>query len=151
MTDTDVFVVGGGPAGIAAAMAARARGFRVMVADGNRPPIDKACGEGLMPDSIAAASEIGIALADAEGSRFRGIRFHGDGYTITSDFPRGYGLGFRRTKLHSFLIEQAAQAGVEMLWSAPVKGIGANEVQLSERSLSARWIIGADGLSLIHI
>jgi len=116
-----------------------------MVADGNRPPIDKACGEGLMPDSIAAASEIGIALADAEGSRFRGIRFHGDGYTITSDFPRGYGLGFRRTKLHSFLIEQAAQAGVEMLWSAPVKGIGANEVQLSERSLSARWIIGADG------
>jgi len=147
MFDTDVFVIGGGPAGMAAAMAARARGFRVIVADGNRPPIDKACGEGLMPDSIAAASDIGIRLAEAEGCRFRGVRFHGDGHTVASDFPRGDGLGFRRTKLHSLLVEQAGHAGVEMLWSTPVKGIGAQEVHLSGRSLPARWIIGADGSS----
>lgn len=145
MFDTDVFVIGGGPAGIAAAIAARSRGFRVIVADGNRPPIDKACGEGLMPDSIAAASEIGIRLAEAEGRRFRGIRFHGDGYIAASDFPRGYGLGFRRTKLHSLLIQQAAQAGVEMLWQTPVTGIGANDVHLRGRNVSTRWIIGADG------
>jgi len=136
MFDTDVFIIGGGPAGIAAAIAARSRGFRVMVADGNRPPIDKACGEGLMPDSIAAASEIGIDLAGAEGYRFRGIRFHGDGYSVASDFPCGYGLGVRRTKLHALLIEQAAYRGAEMLWQAPVTGIGANEVRLRGRSVS---------------
>jgi len=145
MFDTDVFVIGGGPAGIAAAIAARSRGFRVMVADGNRPPIDKACGEGLMPDSIAAASEIGICLSEAQGCRFRGIRFHGDGYSVACDFPSGYGLGFRRTKLHSFLIEQAAQAGVEMLWQTPVAGIGPNEVSLRGRRISTGWVIGADG------
>jgi flavin-dependent dehydrogenase len=145
MFDTDVFVIGGGPAGIAAAMAARARGFRVIVADGSRPPIDKACGEGLMPDSIAAASEIGIHLEEGEGRRFRGIRFHGDGYTVAADFPRGHGLGFRRTKLHSLVVEQAAQAGVEMLWQTPVTGIGSNEVQVKGRNLSTRWIVGADG------
>ena len=145
MFDTDVFVIGGGPAGIAAAIAARSRGFRVMVSDGNRPPVDKACGEGLMPDSIAAASEIGIRLAEADGRRFRGIRFHGDGYTAASGFHRGYGLGIRRTKLHSLLIEQAAQAGVEMLWQTPVTGIGANDVRLRGRSISTRWIVGADG------
>jgi flavin-dependent dehydrogenase len=145
MFDTDVFVIGGGPAGIAAGIAARSRGFRVIVADGNRPPIDKACGEGLMPDSIAAASEVGIRLPEAEGYRFRGIRFHGDGCSVASDFPCGYGLGFRRTKLHALLIRQAADAGTEMLWQTPVTGIGPNEVRLIGRSVSTRWIIGADG------
>jgi flavin-dependent dehydrogenase len=52
---TDVFVIGGGPAGLAAAIAARRRGFDVIVADRSEPPIDKACGEGIMPDGVAAA------------------------------------------------------------------------------------------------
>ena len=34
---TDVFVIGGGPAGLAAAIAARQKGFRVIVADGSAP------------------------------------------------------------------------------------------------------------------
>jgi flavin-dependent dehydrogenase len=145
MFDTDVFVIGGGPAGIAAAIAARSRGFRVIVADGSRPPIDKACGEGLMPDSIAAASDIGIRLAEAGGCPFRGIQFHGDGYSVASDFPRGCGFGFRRTKLHALLLDQAAHAGVEMLWQTPVTGIGPNDVRANRRIVSTRWIVGADG------
>jgi len=44
--DTDVFIVGGGPAGLAAAIAARCKGLRVMLADGASPPIAKTCGEG---------------------------------------------------------------------------------------------------------
>ena len=52
--ETDVFVIGGGPAGLAAAIAARQQGLRVLVADGAKPPIDKACGEVLMPDAITA-------------------------------------------------------------------------------------------------
>ena len=145
MLDTDVFVIGGGPAGIAAAMAARSRGLRVVVADGRRPPIDKACGEGLMPDSVKAAAKIGIRLPDTQGFRFRGIQFFGDGHTVASDFPHGYGLGFRRTALHRELVEQAGQANVEMLWSTPVTGIGDNAVHLNGRSISTRWIVGADG------
>jgi flavin-dependent dehydrogenase len=145
MFDTDVFVIGGGPAGIAAAMAARSRGLRVVLADGSRPPIDKACGEGLMPDSIAAAERIGIRLPESAGFRFRGIRFLGEGHAVASNFPHGYGVGFRRTALHKELVEQAGNAGVEMLWMTPVSGIGANAVQLNGRSISTRWIVGADG------
>ena len=51
---TDVFVVGGGPAGLAAAIAARQRGLSVTLADGSEPPIDKPCGEGLMPETLEA-------------------------------------------------------------------------------------------------
>jgi flavin-dependent dehydrogenase len=35
---TDVFVIGGGPAGLAAAIAARQKGLRAIVADGSAPP-----------------------------------------------------------------------------------------------------------------
>jgi flavin-dependent dehydrogenase len=145
MFDTDVFVIGGGPAGIAAAMAARGRGLRVMLADGNRPPVDKACGEGLMPDSVAAAMRIGIRLPEERGCRFRGIRFVGEGRSVAGSFPGGYGIGLRRTVLHEELVKQAEDAGVEMLWSTPVAGIDGNSVRAAGRSISTRWIVGADG------
>jgi flavin-dependent dehydrogenase len=70
---TDVFITGGGPAGLAAAIAARGRGFDVTVADCAIPPIDKACGEGIMPDGLAAASYLlhlkwGVAWHALRGS-----------------------------------------------------------------------------------
>ena len=145
MFDTDVFVIGGGPAGLAAAIAARRKGLRAMVADGRRPPIDKACGEGLMPDSIAAAGRIGILLPADRGFPFRGIRFHGEGRSVAADFPNGYGIGFRRTALHGHLVELAVKAGVEMLWSTPVTGIEANAVRTKHHRFASRWIVGADG------
>jgi flavin-dependent dehydrogenase len=137
MADPDVFVIGGGPAGLAVAIAARRKGWSVVVADGNRPPIDKACGEGLMPDSRRAAAHIGIDLPDALGYEFRGVRFHGAGRSVEADFPGGArGIGVRRIRLHEALVETAARAGVELRWGTPVGGI---------EDIRARWIIGADG------
>jgi flavin-dependent dehydrogenase len=143
--DVEVFVIGGGPAGLAAAIAARRKGMRVMVADGGRPPLDKACGEGLMPDSRAAMARIGIELPESDGFRFRGISFHGEGRSVSADFPQGFGLGFRRTVLHGHLVAQAARAGVEMLWSTPVTGIDQGVVHAGGRRFSTQWIVGADG------
>jgi flavin-dependent dehydrogenase len=145
MLDADVFVIGGGPAGLAAAIAAQSRGLRVTVADGNRPPIDKACGEGLMPDAIAAAARIGLVLPESEGFHFRGIGFHGEGRSVAAEFPNGFGVGLRRTSLHALLVEQAARAGVEMFWSTPVTGIERSAVLTKNRRITARWIVGADG------
>jgi flavin-dependent dehydrogenase len=48
-SETDVFVIGGGPAGLAAALAVRQIGLDVIIADRAQPPIDKACGEVLCP------------------------------------------------------------------------------------------------------
>lgn len=138
MAATDVFVIGGGPAGLAAAIAASRKGMRVVVADGDRPPIDKPCGEGLMPDSRALAERLGIDLPAAMGYEFRGIRFRGSGRSVAADFPSGPGIGVRRTVLHRALVQAAEQAGVEFRWSSPISGIA---------GIKARWIIGADGSS----
>lgn len=143
---TDVFIVGGGPAGLAAAIAARQRGLRVVVADGGYPPIDKACGEGLMPDGLAALGRLGIQLSLAEAHPFRGIRFVSSSSSAEALFPnQECGLAVRRTVLHRVMIERAVQMGAELLWNAPVAGISGEGVYVSDSFIQARWIVGADG------
>ena len=104
---TDIFVAGGGPAGLAAAIAAQLKGFDVVVADAAQPPIDKACGEGLMPDSLAALRQLGVALDSEQCFAFRGIRFIGAGGSVAADFPHGCGIAVRRVRLHQALIDRA--------------------------------------------
>src|ERR1700736_446450 len=94
---TDVFVIGGGPAGLAAAIAARQRGLQVTLADGSKPPIDKPCGEGLMPDGQEALAQLGISVPVGESYPFRGIRFVSGGLSVDANFPQGSGIGLRRT------------------------------------------------------
>ena len=142
---TDVFVVGGGPAGLVAAIAARKKGFTVTLADGAEPPIDKPCGEGLMPETQAALRELGITLNGSDGYEFRGIQFVQGGTQIAADFPEGKGLGLRRPLLHAVLVAKAEQCGVRLLWKTPVSAISPEGVQLKSGLVQARWIIGADG------
>ncbi len=143
--DTDILIVGGGPAGLAAAIAARRKGFRVMVADPSRPPHDKACGEGLMPAALAVAERLGIDLPVSVGFPFRGIRFIGPHDFVEARFPQGPGLAIRRTALHSLLADQAARSGVELLWDAPASAFDGDSVQIGPRQIRSRWIVGADG------
>jgi menaquinone-9 beta-reductase len=143
---TDVFVIGGGPAGLAAAIAARLRGFHVVVADGNKPPIDKPCGEGLMPDSIATLQQLGVDIAPGEGYPLRGVKFLEKEKSAMASFPSGWGLGLRRPILHKKMLNQAVALGVQFLWETPVTGIQSNGVNLAGGNfVQAAWIIGADG------
>ncbi len=148
MTDrTDVFIAGGGPAGLAAAIATRKKGFDVVVADGASAPIEKACGEGLMPDTIGALRQLGVEIEQQDGFPFSGIRFLDGLVNVDARFPHGTGVGVRRTKLHAKLIRAAEDVGVKLLWSTPVTGICPEGVRAGGRFFKSRWIIGADGFS----
>lgn len=143
----DVLIAGGGPAGLAAAIALRRRGADVLVADALRPPIEKPCGEGLMPDSRRELQRLGVELDARHGTEFQGILFCQEGARCAADFPRGTGIGVRRPALHRLLFERAAQVGVRMAWNSPVSMEPGDTVRVGGETCSYRWLIGADGIA----
>lgn len=141
---SDVIVVGGGPAGLAAAIAIRKYGFEVVVADPCEPPIDKTCGEGLLPDAVETLGRLGVELAPGAGYFLRGLRFLYEGESAEARFPSKPGLGVRRTALHSVLAAQALASGVSLRWRVRVRADD-GALFLDGQRVRARWIIGADG------
>jgi flavin-dependent dehydrogenase len=45
------------------------------------------------------------------------------------------------------MTERAAALGTDLLWQSTVTGISSQRVHVGERSIRARWIVGADGAS----
>jgi menaquinone-9 beta-reductase len=147
LPSTDVFVIGGGPAGLAAAIAARLQGFRVTIADGaKKSPIDKACGEALMPEALEALEQLGVRIPDAESFPVHGTRFCAGGLSAEAVFPIGCrGISVRRTVLHRLLVERATELNIDLRWHCTVTGISRHAIQTGDGAVGARWIIGADG------
>ncbi len=146
MNNVEVFICGGGPAGLAAAIETRRRGFSVIVADCFKPPIDKACGEGLLPDALDALSALGIELTDRDSHLFHGIRFVEGMGSVEACFPHRSGRGVSRIVLHELLHKRAAELGVEFRWGTQVLGVHGQEVETSKGRIRAEWIVGADGI-----
>lgn len=144
---TDVVVIGGGPAGLAAALASRLGGHQVCVIDRGTSPIDKACGEGLMPDAVAALRRLGVNFDDGDGLRFSGIHFMDRKYAAAARFPAEFGVGIHREKLHQILVGRALAAGVRIMWRTKATAIETEGVRVGGRLLNCRWIIGADGIN----
>ncbi len=140
-----MLIIGGGPAGLATAIAARTAGFEVLLVDHAVPPIDKACGEGIMPDGLAALAGLGVRVPAELAFPFSGIRFVESGVAVDASFPQGVGYGLRRTVLHELLTARAAEAGVEMRWGARVSEIDSDYAIVNGQRVSCKWIVGADG------
>ena len=142
---TDVVIVGGGPAGLTTAIAARLGGFEVVILDGGRSPLDRACGEGLMPDGVAVLESLGVDLQVVSSRPFRGIRYLDDELSAEGIFPGAPGLGVRRTELHGALRRRAEALGVDMRWGAQVHGVKHDGFETDHGVIRGRWLVGADG------
>ncbi len=142
---TDVLIIGGGPAGLAAAIALRQRGLACTVVEARAPGIDKACGEGLMPDALGSLAALGVAISAADGHPFRGIRFANQRDRVAASFPNGIGIGVRRPHLHNLLRQRAEATGATILWESRVKLIDCNSALINGTPIRYRWLIGADG------
>jgi flavin-dependent dehydrogenase len=142
---SDVLVVGGGPAGMASAIAAAQQGLPVTVLDSRKPPIDKPCGEGLLPEAVAALGKLGVCLDESVAFPFRGIRFCDDESSATARIMRGQAFGVRRTKLHEKLVARAKSLGVSFLWNTRVLRFEPGWIETDREAIGYTWLVGADG------
>ena len=142
---TDVLILGGGPAGIAAGIALRQRDISCLIVEALEPSIDKACGEGLMPDARRSLLELGIELKAGDGAPFRGIRFTNPTHQVEAAFPHGEGIGVRRTRLHRRMVERARDLEVPVRWGSRVQLLDRGAALVNGEKLAFRYLIGADG------
>ncbi|MCX4529811.1 MULTISPECIES: NAD(P)/FAD-dependent oxidoreductase [unclassified Streptomyces] len=140
----DLLIVGGGPAGLATAIHGALAGLEAVVLEPRPTPIDKACGEGLMPGGVRRLAELGVTVP---GRPFRGIRYL-DGATgrhAEGLFRAEPGLGIRRTDLQGALAARAAALGVRVL-PRRVEEVRQDGHRVWAAGLTARYLVAADGL-----
>ncbi|MCB0895658.1 MAG: geranylgeranyl reductase family protein [Nocardioides sp.] len=143
-TQTDVLVVGAGPAGSAAAAWAARAGADVVIVDAATFPRDKTCGDGLTPRAIGELQRLGLEDWLRAHTVNRGLRAHGFGQTLLLPWPGGslpgWGSAVARTELDDHLRTTAIKAG-----ATAVDGHRAVDVRMSGDRVSAVVFRTADG------
>ena len=118
-TSADLVVVGGGPAGSAAAAWAARGGRDVLVIDSASFPRDKACGDGLTPRAVAELERLGLGDWLNGRVRHRGLRMSGFGGEVEVDWPGpsfpAYSSAVARLELDDRIRKVAEDSGARML------------------------------------
>jgi geranylgeranyl reductase family protein len=159
--DADAIVVGGGPAGAAAAARLAARGFRTVLIDRASFPRDKVCGDFVGPTALAELADLGVAQAEAfrATSKMDDLALHVDGDQLTVmgipqvDGLPGYGRVIPRLQLDAWILDAARQAGATILDGRKVTAVQQAPDAITVRGqsaagpwqLSTRLLLGADG------
>lgn len=160
----DLVVVGGGPAGAAAAWQAASSGARVLVCDKASFPRDKPCGDGLTPRAVQLVEHMG--LGDQLRRRFHrvdAVRLVSNRHTIERPWPhqeRGYpdhGYVVARTDLDEMLLRNAQAAGAEvregvqatepLVEAGVVRGVRVTAGRSQREDVRATLTVAADGMS----
>jgi geranylgeranyl reductase family protein len=140
-----VIVVGGGPAGLAAATESARRGARTLVLERAEHPRYKTCGGGLIGPSVAVAGGlIDIPVAD----RITRLDFTLDGRrAFSKTSPTEILPLVRRTDFDDALRLAAEKAGAEVRQQTIVRAITRDgAVRLADGTqLTAPVVVGADG------
>jgi geranylgeranyl reductase family protein len=159
--DADVIVVGGGPAGAAAALRLAARGFRTVLIDRASFPRDKVCGDFVGPTALAELADLGVAQTPAflATSKMADLALHVDGDQLTvMGIPQvgglpGYGRVIPRLQLDGWILDAARHAGATVLDGHKVTAVqhAPDAVTVRGQSAAGQWqlrtrlLLGADG------
>jgi geranylgeranyl reductase family protein len=155
--DTDVAVVGGGPAGAAAAITLARLGRRVTVIDKATFPRDKCCGDGLTTAAIRRLEHLGLDPKSVPSWQqvHQAVVAGPDGKAIELPLPGNgqWAASARRADLDAALLDVAVQHGAELIEGHGVVGAAATAdgrgvtVDLDDgRQVRARYAVGADGM-----
>lgn len=129
--DFDAIIVGGGPAGSSAAIHLAARGARVLLAERERFPRAKLCGEFISPECLGHFERLGVikGMESAGGSQVSETVFYapsGRALSVPSEWfggARTDALGLSRAEMDAQLLERARAVGVCVLEDSALAGV----------------------------
>ncbi|MEV6135148.1 geranylgeranyl reductase family protein [Nocardia sp. NPDC051990] len=158
-TQTEVLVVGAGPAGSASAAWAARAGRDVLLIDSAVFPRDKTCGDGLTPRATAELEHLGLGDWLRAHTVNRGLRLTGFGREAMLPWPGGsfprYGSAVPRAELDDKLRETAVTSGARMLDGTKVIDIIREDDRVTgvtvqtangTRSIGCKTLVVADGV-----
>ena len=168
MTQTlscDVLVVGGGPAGCAAAYWSAQQGRDVLLIERSSHPRERACGDALTPVAVGELIAMGCDPVAARWHLHRGLRITAHGQSLEVLWPQdaqwpSYGAVVRRPRLDALMFGRAQAAGARTLTGTEVTaplisdghlrgchGIARQGSDGSSEELTAlaRYVVIADG------
>ncbi len=138
----DLAVIGAGPAGAAAAIAAARQGVDVVVFDKAPHGRDKVCGDGLTPRAVGALNELKIDLSDAH--HIDGLRMIANQtvrelpWPATDRFP-GHGAVWPRKSLDAAIADAAVAAGADIRWQTEAMPILEGDRVVGVEAGGDRW------------
>jgi flavin-dependent dehydrogenase len=139
--EVDVLVIGGGPAGAAAAADLAGRGLQVMVVEQAEGPRDRVCGEFVSPEAIPLLERLGaLARLGAGLPRIDRARFTAPPRGELSFPLPGAALGIRRRRLDEAVLDEAARRGAIVL-----RGARFRDAIRDRRAVRGAVIAGPDG------
>jgi geranylgeranyl reductase family protein len=157
VSDTaEVAVVGGGPAGAAAAIALARSGRAVTVVDKATFPRDKICGDGLTTGALRLLEGLGLDPTTVPSWQVVEdvVVRSPSGRQVTFPLPRGqgtYAAVARREELDAALLDVARTAGAEVVEGHAVTGAEERPdrvvLEVAGRAdVHARYVVAADGM-----
>jgi flavin-dependent dehydrogenase len=150
----DVVVVGAGPAGFAAGIVFARNSLQTLVIEKKGLPVDKACGEGVLPPGIPLLDGLGVSkyLSPGDHWRIAGIEYRSPGgFVARGEFQSGVAWGVSRLALSEAFRSRAREINnLEIIAGSQVKTIsrcaGRILIESGEDIFSTRLLVGADGI-----
>ena len=113
--EKEVIIIGGGLAGLIAAIHLSKRYFSVTVIEKNEFPKHKVCGEYISNEVLPYMKWLDIKIADLKPTDITKLKFSiANGKSITSDLPMG-GFGISRYELDFYLYKKAIENGCKII------------------------------------
>ncbi|MFG2040816.1 geranylgeranyl reductase family protein [Dactylosporangium sp. NPDC048998] len=141
----DVVVVGAGPAGAAAALAARRAGAGVLLLDRAAFPRDKPCGDGIAPHALDVAAELGVTgLADGYAP-VPALRLVGPGGGAVARRHARAAYTIPRTVFDRRLVDAAVRAGAVLRRHTVRRVEDRGDHAVLDGEIRAGAVVGADG------
>jgi len=150
----DLLVVGGGPAGAAAAIRAAAAGLSVVVCDKATFPRDKTCGDGLTASALRLLERLGLDPAAVAGWQpVAGVALRSpSGRVVELPLPGDgcFAAVAPRAALDAALLDAAVRRGVEVRQGAALESLrpaaDVIEAMVGGEAIAARYVVAADGM-----